>query len=119
MTLLKALQSGRGYRFAGRQTSRSRVARKTQSLMMQRIIVQVLRGGAPIATYRFLNPPRQAAGLEQALEKLGHRGVLQDDSDTYFGDDLLQSGAYTLKVSEAAAGKSFSRPSCLVWVACA
>ena len=95
------------------------MARKTQLFMMQRIIVKVFRGNTEIAVYRFYDPPQPAAAVEQALEKLGHTGVLQSGSDIFIGRALLQPGEYTLKVSEAAAGKPISRPSCLVWVACA
>ena len=43
----------------------------------------------------------------------GYRGLLQDGTYTYASGDLLQHGAYTLKVSKAAARKSISWPSCL------
>ena len=79
--------------------------------------MKVLRSGTEIAVYCFLNPPRQAAQIKQELGDAGHKGVLQDDTCTYMGEDLLQHGAYSFKVSEASTGKSISRPSCLVQVA--
>ena len=72
---------------------------------MQDIVVKVLKGGKEVETFRFRDPPKQAAQIKQELEDVGHKGVLQDNMYTYTREDVLQHGAYTLKVSEAAAGK--------------
>ena len=64
-------------------------------------------------------PPIQASLITQELEEAGHKGVLQKAKHTYTSQHLLQHGVYTLRVSEAATGKSISQPSCLVWVASA
>ena len=79
----------------------------------------MLKGDGVDDTFCFPEAPMQAAEIKQALEDAGHKGVLQDGKDTYISKHLLQPGACTLKVSEAAAGKSISRPSCLVWGASA
>ena len=81
--------------------------------MMQDIVVTVLRGGKEVDLGRFCNPPKQASQIIQALEAAGYKGDLQDARYTYTTVDLLLHGAYTLKVLEAATGKSISRPSCL------
>ena len=73
---------------------------------MQDIVVKVLKGDSVVDTFRFRDPPKQAAQIKQELKEAGHKGVLQDDIYTYTREDLLQHGKYTLKVSEAAAGKS-------------
>ena len=73
---------------------------------MQDIVVKVLKGDSVVATFRFRDPPKQAAQIKQELEEAGHKGVLQDNMYTYTREDVLQHGAYNLKVSEAAAGKS-------------
>ena len=85
---------------------------------MQDIIVTVLRGGREVDSRRFRNPPKQASRIIQALEAAGYKGDLQDATYTYTTEDLLQHGAYTLKVLEAATGMSISRP-IMCWVACA
>ena len=84
----------------------SQIAFEHVSAVMQEIVVKVFRGDIEVGTFRFCNPPKQAALIKEALEELGHKGVLQDGTYIYTSGDLLQRGAYTLKVSEAAAGKS-------------
>ena len=77
---------------------------------MQEIVVKVLKGGVEGDTFYFPDVPLQAAEIQQALENAGHKGVLQGGKYTYTSTHLLQPGAYTFKVSEAAGGKSISRP---------
>ena len=79
---------------------------QNHSVMLQNIIVEVLRGETHIATKRFLNPPKQAAVIEQKLKAAGYEGVLEHDDVIYTGEDSLGQGSYTLQVSEAAGGKS-------------
>ena len=86
---------------------------------MQEIFVSVRRGGREIDTFCFPDPPMPGAAIREALEDAGYKGVLESGRYTYTSKHLLQQGAYTFKVSEAAPGKSISRPSCLVWVASA
>ncbi len=76
------------------------------SAVMQEIVVTVLKGDSVVETFCFPDAPMQAAEIEHALEKAGHKGLLQNAKYTYTSKHLLQHGAYTLKVSEAAAGKS-------------
>ena len=98
---------------AGRQADK---AFQHVPAVMQEIVVKVLRDGIAVDTFCFPDPPLQAALIKQALEEAGHKGVLQSAKHTYTSQHLLQHGAYTLRVSEAATGKSISQPSRLVTI---